>query len=174
MAPQTPARTRVHNLDCHTQPKNPQAPRLLDTLTQHIPPLRAHNPGNSSDFRLICVLCALAGDGGSYSCSIASTTDTSISPPSPPMTAAVPAAAAPATADPVAAALAAAVSSHCQSRCRQLCQTASSRARGALMGTSGRTSMPGQVPTDAASLAACAACVCRSRSTAADSARIAV
>ena len=71
--------------------------------------------------------------------------------------AAVPAAAAPATADPAAAALAAAVSSHCQSRCRQLCQTTSSRARGALMGTSGRTSMPGQMPMDAASLAACEA-----------------
>ena len=67
------------------------------------------------------------------------------------------AAAAPATADPAAAVLAAAVSLHCQSRCRQLCQTTSSRARGALMGTSGRTSMPGQMPMDAASLAACEA-----------------
>ena len=134
----------------------PQAHRLPDTLTQHIPPLRAHNPGNSSDFRLICVLCALAGDGGSYSCSIASTTDTSISTAEP-ADEPVSAAAAPATADPAAAALAAAVSSHCQSRCRQLCQTTSSRARGALMGTSGRTSMPGQMPMDAASLAACEA-----------------
>ena len=44
-----------------------------------------------------------------------------------------------------------------QSRCRQLCQTTLSRARGALMGTSGRTSMHGQVPMDAASLAACEA-----------------
>ena len=70
--------------------------------------------------------------------------------------AAVPAAAAPATADPAAAAPAAAVSQSV-SRCRQLCQTTSSRARGALMGTSGRTSMHGQVPMDAASLAACEA-----------------
>ena len=58
------------------------------------------------------MLCALAGDGGSYSCSIASTTDTSISPPSPPdePAAALPAAAAPATTGPAAAAPAAAVS----------------------------------------------------------------
>eukprot|EP00964_Phaeocystis_antarctica_P158978 scaffold129869_cov36-Phaeocystis_antarctica.AAC.1 len=36
----------------------PRAPRLLDTLTQHMPPLPAHNPGNSSDFRLICAVCS--------------------------------------------------------------------------------------------------------------------
>ena len=64
------------------------------------------------------------------------------------------AAAAPATADPAATALAAAVSSHSMSAA---VPDYSSRARGALMGTSGRTSMPGQVPTDAASLAACEA-----------------
>ena len=68
--------------------------------------------------------------------------------------AAVPAAAAPATADPAATALAAAVSSHSMSAA---VPDYSSRARGALMGTSGRTSMHGQVPMDAASLAACEA-----------------
>ena len=82
---QTLARTRVDNLDCHTKLKSRQAPRLPYTLTQHIPPLRVSIPEKSSDFSLLCVLCAHAGDGGSYSCSIASTTDTSISPPSPPM-----------------------------------------------------------------------------------------